>query len=29
MGWEGQCGCKIEVIDKMKKVGGGPLRGGG
>ena len=21
MGWEGQCGCEIEVIVKMKKVG--------
>ena len=30
MGWEGQCGCEIEVIVKMKKkVGGGPIRGRG
>ena len=27
LGWEGQCGC--EVIVKMKKVRGGPVRGGG
>ena len=29
MGWEGQCGCEIEVIVKMKKVGGGPVKGVG
>ena len=29
MGWEGQCGCEIEAIVKMKKVKGGPGRGGG
>ena len=23
MGWEGQCGCEIEVIVKMKKKSGG------
>ena len=30
LGWEGQCGCEIEVIVKMKKkFGGGPVRGRG
>ena len=27
MGWEGQCGCEIDVIVKMiKKIGGGQVR---
>ena len=29
VGWEGQCGCEIEVIVKMKKSRGGPVRGVG